>query len=239
MIHQDRPTEASLRNVPAAGSGCAVSCVPLLTSNGVGVVQSGFTKFTRRAPGEGVAAALGDRVDHAAGETAVFGGNARRQHLRLLDGVFDEQVLRLREQVVVHVDAVDHEDVVEGHCAVDDHLPGVGRVLRDAGRQRCDPLERARCGERLNLLVLEVGADDRCGNRRWKRRGDLHLFAHAGRLNRRVLFDGETERQRRRPRHVSEPAQRELQRVGARRQGRERVIAFGVGDRRARALQRG
>ena len=73
-------------------------------------------------------------------EPAVLGGDARRQHLRLLDGVFDEQVLRLREQVVVHVDAVDHEDVVEGERAVDDQLAGVRRVLGDAGRQRRDAL---------------------------------------------------------------------------------------------------
>ena len=190
------------------------------------------------AAGEGVAAALGDRVDHAAGETAVLRGNAGGQHLRLLDRVLDEQVLRLREQVVVHVDAVDHEDVVEGHGAVDHHLPRVGRVLGDAGRQRRDPLEGARRGERFNLLVFEVGADDRGCDRRRLRGGDLDDFAHAARLNGDVLLDGEAERQRHRPLHVAKAAQGEGERVGARGKRGERIVAIGVADGCARALER-
>ena len=120
--------------------------VPLETSNGVSVVQAGLEKFTRPLPAKTFAAAPGDGVDDAAAEAAELGGDAGRQHLRLLDRVFDEQVLRLREQVVVDVDAVDHEHVVEGERAVDDDLADaaagralVRRVLIDAGRRaaRC------------------------------------------------------------------------------------------------------
>ena len=42
-----------------------------------------------------------------------------------------EQVLRRPEQVVVDVDAVQHEDVVEGEGAVDRHLAGIGREMFD------------------------------------------------------------------------------------------------------------
>ena len=95
------------------------------SSNGVSVVHDGFRKLMRPLPGEAVAAALRDRVDHAAGEPAVLRRDAGCQDLRLLDRVLDEEILRLREQVVVDVDAVDHEHVVEREGAVDDQLVGV------------------------------------------------------------------------------------------------------------------
>src|ERR1700722_20428217 len=84
------------------------------------------------AAGEGVAAALGDGVDDAAAEPAELGRNAGRQDLRLLNGILDEQILGRAEQVVVDVDAVEHEDVIEWEGTVDDDLRGVRCVLRQA-----------------------------------------------------------------------------------------------------------
>ena len=136
---------------------------------------------------ERVAAALGDRVDDAAGEAAVLGGDAGGEHLRLLDRVLDEQVLRLREQVVVDVDAVDHEHVVERERAVDDDLAGVGRVLGHVRRQRRDALDGARRRERVDLLLADVGADDRRGDRRRRLGDDLDRLGQR-RRSRSVTF---------------------------------------------------
>ena len=56
-----------------------------------------------------------------------------RQHARLQDGVFDEEIVGGAEQVLVHVDAVHHEDVVEAEGASDDELSGRERIARRPG----------------------------------------------------------------------------------------------------------
>ena len=134
--------------------------------------------------GKGVAAALGDGIDDAAGEAAVLGGNTGGENLGFLDGIFNEQVLGLRELVVVDVHAVDHEHVVEGKSAVDDQLPGIGRVLTDRRRELGDSLNGARRRQQLDFLVLEIGADDRRGDRSRYLGHDPDGLGDAGRAHR-------------------------------------------------------
>ena len=98
---------------------------------------------------------------HAAGEAAVLGGDARGQNLRLFNGVLDEQILRLREQVVVDVDAVDHEHVVEREAAVDRDLTCVWRVFGEARGESGDSLKRSRNSEEIDLILLVIGANGR------------------------------------------------------------------------------
>jgi hypothetical protein len=83
---------------------------------------------------EVVAAALGDGVDDTAGEAAELGRGAGGDHLRFGNRVFDEEIVRGAEQIVVHVDAVDQEHVVVGERA---GLPQRNRAMRpciDAGQ---------------------------------------------------------------------------------------------------------
>ena len=76
------------------------------SSNGVSSDQLGLSRLMRPVP-EGVPAALGDGVDHTAGEPAACSAEIpEREDLRLFDGVLDEQVLRRPEQVVDHVHAI-------------------------------------------------------------------------------------------------------------------------------------
>ena len=100
---------------------------------------------------EHVAAALGDGVDDAAGEAAVFGGHRRGQDLRFLDRFFDEQIVGTREQVVADVDAVEQEHVVVGDRARDGDLVDVRRVVGEAGRELGDQRRRAAGRQRLDL----------------------------------------------------------------------------------------
>ncbi len=69
-----------------------------------------------------VAALLGDRVDHAAGETPVLGRHRAGLDGRFLDRVLDEQGERLAAQVLVDDDAVDQVEVLERHGARDDRV---------------------------------------------------------------------------------------------------------------------
>ena len=85
-----------------------------------------------------------------------------------LDRVLDEQIVGRPKQVVVHIDAVDHEHVVEGERAVDGQLLVMGRIRRKARCEHRDAEEGAWRRERLDLVMLEVGRDDR-----WRRFGPL------------------------------------------------------------------
>jgi hypothetical protein len=82
---------------------------------------------------EVVAAAAGDGVDRAAAEAAEIGRNAGPEDLHFLNGVFDEEEVRLAEDVVGDVDAVDRELVVVGEAAGNRELAIVGRVGAHAG----------------------------------------------------------------------------------------------------------
>ena len=78
------------------------------------------------------------------------------------------------------------------------------------------PCERARRRERLDLLVLEVGADDRRRDRRRRLGDDLHRLGDAGGLQRDVLLDGEAERHGGVALHGRETAQLERDAVARR-----------------------
>ena len=80
--------------------------------------------------------------------------------LRLLDRVLDEDVVRRAEQVVVHVDAVDHEHVVVGEAAGDRHLSAVRRVRGQARRELGDQRRRP-AGRQLVDLARRVVARQR------------------------------------------------------------------------------
>ena len=101
-------------NVPSYMSfRLLVRVTSLSSSNGVSSVHDGLVRFDTKAAGEPIAATLGDGVHDAAREAAELGRDAGREDLRFLDGLFDEQFLRCPADVVVDVDAVDHEQVVE------------------------------------------------------------------------------------------------------------------------------
>src|SRR5262249_51205207 len=110
------------------------------------------------AAGEQIAAALGDRVDHAAGEAAVFGGDAGGQDLGLIDRILDVEGVGVAEQIVVHVHAIDQERVVVGERAGNRELPGVRRVRRQAGREERDVLQRAPERQRVYFRRRHVQA---------------------------------------------------------------------------------
>ena len=106
---------------------------------------------------EAVAPALGDQVDHAAGEPPVLGGDAGGEDLRFLDGVLDEDVVGGAEEVVVHVDAVDHEDVVVGEAPRDRDLTDIRACYRsDPGDLRDSALAYGRSAGRLTQR-LQIG----------------------------------------------------------------------------------
>ena len=199
----------------------------------------GVDEVDAAAAGKAVAAALRDRVHHAAAKPAVFRGDPGRENLRLLDGILDEQVLRRREDVVVDVDAVDHEHVVERETAVDDDLKRVRRVLGQARRKLSDTLDRAWRRQQLDLVVLEVGADDRRRDGRRRFRDNRHALRDAGRPDRDVLFDRQTEQDVGRLPDGAEATQLERHLVVARREVREHVPPFCVGRRLQHALEHG
>ncbi len=199
----------------------------------------GIEKIHPHAAREAIAAALRDRVDDAAAEPAVLGGDAGRQHLRLLDRILDEERSRRCEQVVVDVDAVDHEDVVEGEGAIDDQLTRIGTVLGQARRQRRNAGNRSRRRQGFDLFPLEVRADDRRGNGRRCLAHHLHGFGQGASPQRGVLFDHKAERDGDVLRRRRESLQPILHQVVARRQCLQHILALRVGDCGPWALQRG
>ena len=138
------------------------------------------------AAGEHVAAAARDRIDHAAGEAAVFSRHRRGQDLCFLDRFLDEKVVRPREKVVADVDAVKQEHVVVGDGAGDGHLIHVRRVVGQAGCELGDQRRRAAGRQAFDL----GGANGRpAGARAHQRRlgrSDLHGCRHAFGLQRRI-----------------------------------------------------
>ena len=108
--------------------------MPFCFCRGVSAIR-GITQVLAEAAAERIAAALRDDVDDAAGEAAIRRRDAMSQHARLENRVLDEQVVGGAEQVVVHVDAVHHEDVVEAEGASDDQLSRREGIARDARRE--------------------------------------------------------------------------------------------------------
>ena len=187
---------------------------------------------------EGVAAALGDRIDDPAREPAVLGGDPGGEHLRFLDRILDEESVRGAEQIVVDVHAVHQEDVVVGERPVDRHLAAVRRIVRQSRLQLRDPPERPTHRQGVDLRRGDV----RAGLGRLERgRDDTHhvdRLDDAGRRHRSVDFDVATQRHGRRLRDVGGPGKLEEDVVASRRQRQDLVVPVHVGHRRAHALQR-
>ena len=190
------------------------------------------------AAGEEIAAALGDGVDDAAGEAAIFGGDARGEHLRFLDGVFDEQVVRRPEEVVVDVDAIDQEDVVVRECARNSELACVRRVGRETGGERRDGREVAAGGELADLGVREVlsaGGRHDCRRNRVGLDGDRFgdPGGGKGRIHLDVLPDFDTCCLRER----AHAAELESHLIRSGRQAAQNVDTVGIGHRGPFTLQ--
>ena len=188
---------------------------------------------------EFVAARLRDRVDHAAGETAVLRRDRARENRRLLDRVFDVQRKLLRPDFLGDDDAVDHHGVVVTRAARDRELSARRRVGVDARSQRRRVDRRAVLDrERFHRLAGDVGRHRRrlqdagCGRR------DRDCFADAGDLQ--VGIGGADLRDA--DRHLFgdrlHSRQLELHRVCPWGNTVERVTARGACNRGARALHR-
>ncbi len=203
----------------------------LVAPGGVGVVDP-------EAAAEGVAAAFGDGVDHAAAEAPVLGRDAGGQHLHLLEGVLDEQAVGRAEEVVVHVDPVDQEDVVEGERARDGDLVGVGGVVAQARRELRDRGQGAAGGQLVHGLVAVVGAHGALLEGRGGLGRDRHRLLHGRHRQAGVGLGRGAQRHGQRLPDGRQAGQLERDRVGARRQGLEDVAAVGVAHRGAQALQR-
>ena len=133
-------------------------------SSGVSSVHDGFDRLVRTLPENVLPPRLVTMLTTPPREAAVLGGDARGQHLRLLDGVLDEDVVRCAEQVVVDVDAVDQEDVVVGEAAGDGHLSDVRRVVGEARSKLRDTGWCAAYGDRVQhrfSAKLPSGSDRR------------------------------------------------------------------------------
>ena len=184
-----------------------------------------FVEICADASRELVAAALGDRIDDATGESAVLGRDSRRQHLSLFDGVLNEEIVRRPKNVVVDVDTVDEKDVVVAEPTVDRELAGVGGVVRQSGRQFADPKNVAAKRQRTDVVGGDVYAVlCRC-NRRRDEGHDLHRLRNSRWLQRDIGTSGATERNDRLLRDLSEPTHRKSDRVDAGREARDLVAA--------------
>jgi hypothetical protein len=185
---------------------------------------------------EDVAAVLGDDVDDAAREAAVFGRDAGREHLRLFDRILDEEVVVGAEDVVVDVDAVDQEDVVVGKRAGDRDLAGVGAVVGQSGRELGDVERRAAGRQLVDQLGVVVRADGGVGHDRHGVAADGDLLGHCGRSHPDVERHRATELDARRPLDRRHAVHLDGHGVFARRQPAHDVYPVDVGDRRLGAL---
>ena len=175
--------------------------------------------------GELVPPRLRDHVDDAATETAVLSRHASRGDVRLLNRVFDVQVIRLATDVLVDRHAVDQKQVfVRYRTRNRVRAPWTGRVHGGSQQQvRIDVPVR---WQRSDEILLEV-------------RGDLRrLRQHVGRAsdNEHRLGEcrgthGDIERQRLcrcegdRPLLLLESAELERDRIDPGRKRREDVVA--------------
>src|SRR3954447_926811 len=185
-----------------------------------------------------IAARLGDRVDHAAGETAVLRRDAAGEESGLLDGVFDEEVLWLATDGVVHDDAVDHVEVVVRRSAVDDGLV-VRTIVVDARRELDALSDGAAERERFDLLTSQRRRDlRRLEDRRCSRR-DGDRFRHLADLEVEVRGCGLVEAHVDGPRHLLHAFQFGSDAVLARRDRRENVGTVGAAHARTHTLQGG
>jgi len=188
-----------------------------------------------RAAVEVVASGLGHRVDDAAREAAVLGGDARGQDLGLLDRLLDDEAVGGGpEEVVVDVDAVHQPDVVVGQRAR--HLnASVRRLIAHVRRERDDLVDAPADRELVDLgLLVGRGMDRRL----------VHLLGGAehrdlggrGRRHRRVRHGRAADGERRVTRHRLHAGDLEVDLVVAGRQELEEVFAGRAGDDRTRPL---
>ena len=173
--------------------------------------------FTERAR-EHVAARLGDDVHDAAAKPAELRRHAARRDRRLLDRVFDVQVVWCSTDVFGDGHAVHHEQVFKRRPAGNRVRAARARRV-DAGRLQQARVDVAVGRQRRDQVLLEVGRDLR-GLRQHVGRpaDDVDGLADRGRTERRVDRQRLSRRQRRRLRDGLEAAQLERQGVRARRQ---------------------
>ena len=185
---------------------------------------------------EAVAARAGDGIDDAAGEAAVLGGDAGRRDRGFLDGVLDEERERRAAEVVLDLDAIEHEQVVGGHRATDgDGIVRARRVRR--GREVDRRQQRARRGQRRQQFLLNVGRRlDGVGEGVGACR-DGHDFAERGLAQRDLdlyrLPGADVARDLR----GGKAAELDSDGVGARRQAWKDVVAVGRGNGQTDALK--
>ena len=152
-------------------AGCRLAALDVVGALERRLLAPGRARERRAiAAREHVAAALGDDVDDAAREAAVFGGDARGEHLHFADRVFDVEVVHRSDQVVVHVDAVDQKHVVVREAAGNGQLIRAGRVGREAGHQLGNQVRRAAHRQRVDFARRDVRAGLHGGDRRRRRR---------------------------------------------------------------------
>ena len=190
------------------------------------------------APLELVAARFGQHVDNAAGEVSILGRDAAGEDGRLLDRLFNVEILRLSAQVLVDDHAVDQVQAVVRHRAGDDEVvarpPGVDarseqrhRLIAPAGRKLIDE------------ILVDVHADRGCLDRRRHVLvcGDDDLPLHRGELE----IDVDRVRHIRREREVLlvglHPAHREGDRVLPGREERDQISPVRIRHGRARTLK--
>jgi hypothetical protein len=171
-VPDDRPAEGRLVGLVEVALALDV---PLLLERRAAAPRR-VREVRPEAAGEPVAAPLRGHVDRAAAEAPELGGDAGGEHLRLLDRVLDEDVVRRAERAVGHVHAVDEEEVVVGEAARHRDLPGVRRVVGEPGRELGDRGERAAGGERVDLAGLVGRAGLGGGDHRRRLRDDRHLL---------------------------------------------------------------
>ena len=162
-----------------------------------------------------------------------------RQDARVLDRIFDEQVVRGALDVVVDVHAVDHEHVVVAEAAGERQLAGIERVRGDAGRELGDV---DRPPSNRQQVDVAFGPHLGCGclgeRRRHLRRDRDRLLERFQRHGRVDAGDGADVHLHAFTLRRLETRDREGDAVGARGQAGEVVDAVAVRNRLALTLER-
>ena len=148
---------------------------PLVVSHGVAV---GGVEL--------VAARLGQHVDDAAGEAAVFSRHVRDRCGGLLNRVLDVQRGRRAADVIHHRDAVDHEQVLVRDGARNRHGVGGAGVGLDAGRHQGRLVDRLGHRELVDQRLLVGGRGSAGRLHGFVGTGDRHLLGDLGLRHRRV-----------------------------------------------------
>ena len=136
------------------------------------------------AAGEGVAAALGDGVDDAAGEPAVLGGDAGGETCVSSIASSMKRFCGDPNRLSFTSTPFSMNTLSNANAPLIVTWPVFGVFSVRPGASCAMPWSVLCVAQRVDLVVLEIGADRRCRDRGRRRGDDLHLFAHAGRLQR-------------------------------------------------------